>query len=767
MAEETQVNKTAQRLGKVSKVAIYLLVFILPIFFLPFTANVLDFNKQALLIVLVLISLFCWLLRALIEGKLSLNLSWLNLPVIIFLVVLGFATIFSLSSYASFWGWPLNISSSFLTTLGFVLFYFLVINLFQKEDVLGLLLTLVIASLLTIVFAGLQIFGQFLIPFDFTKAVSFNTIGTVNSLGIFVAGLLVLISSLILISRGLMRLFFFLVGLAGFVLLFLVNFWISWILLLVGAMVILTFGITRREIFQASWLVLPMIFLLVSLFFAGLKIPLSGLPATPLEVAPAQKTSLSIAFQVFKDRGPISLLFGSGPGTFVFDYSKFKPVEINQTFFWGVRFGSAASEILDKLATTGFLGLLSFLAILAVFLWLAFQWLIKKTKTAFPWVFGLGIFAAWLAVTVGLFLYSFNLSLAFIFWFLTACFVVLIGAKTKSFVLEPSSLAAIGASFIFILLLILGIGLLFLGGQRYIAEIRYQQALTAVQVGDNQKAVNYLLSAIFHTGQKQDHYLRDLAQVYLFRIQEELNRTKVTPEEIGQRITSLIANAVNSATTATNLEPNNVANWTVRGLVYQNLINLIGGAQDWAIKSYEEAAKLEPKNPFIFTQIGRVYLAQNNLEKAREQFEKSLALKTDYAPAHFQLAMVYIQENKIKEAINKLEETKLVAPFDIGLAFQLGLLYYNDNQFDKAQVELERAVSFDPNYSNARYFLGLIYDKKGKKDLAIEQFERIAQLNPDNEEVPKILANLKAGKAALEGIVPSQPPVEEKPPEKL
>jgi len=38
-------------------------------------------------------------------------------------------------------------------------------------------------------------------------------------------------------------------------------------------------------------------------------------------------------------------------------------------------------------------------------------------------------------------------------------------------------------------------------------------------------------------------------------------------------------------------------------------------------------------------------------------------------------------------------------------------------------------------------------------------------LNPENEEVKKILANLRTGKEALEGIIPAQPPIEEKPEE--
>ena len=101
------------------------------------------------------------------------------------------------------------------------------------------------------------------------------------------------------------------------------------------------------------------------------------------------------------------------------------------------------------------------------------------------------------------------------------------------------------------------------------------------------------------------------------------------------------------------------------------------------------------------------------------------------------------------------------------MAFQLGLIYYNDNKLEKARLEFERAVAFSPDYSNARYFLGLIYDKQGNKQGALGQFENISKLNPDNQEVKNILNNLRSGKPALEEIVQSQPPIEEKPPEQL
>jgi len=754
-------------LDKIAKASIYLLVFLVPIFFLPWTSNVLDFNKQALLLFLVFISLFSWLLKSLIEGKISLNTSCFNIPIILFLLILGIGTYTSVYRYGSFWGWPLNISASFLTTLGFVLLYFLISNVFQTREIFGLLFLLILSSFLAALFGGLQLFGKFTLPLDFTQISSFNTIGTVNSLGIFLAVLLPVLLSLIFITKRLIKFFFLLFAIISLGMLLVINSWVAWITLLAGVIIILVFGISKRELFKPSWLVLPMLFLVLSMFFGVFRIGIPGLPVTPLEVSPSQRASFDIAKGTLKEKP----FLGTGPGTFVYNYSKFKPEVINQTVFWAVRFSAGASDILDKLGTLGILGLLSFVGILGFFLVLGLKKLTPIRGPAeearpYEWILGLGTFAGWLSIVVGLFLYPANLSLAFVFWILTACFIVLTKSQVKRWTLAPGSMASIGASFFFIIILVLGLGLFFMEGQRYIAEVRYLQGVMAWQEGKNDEALKHFLSAISRTGGRQDNYWRDLSQVYLLRIQEEIQKG-AKPEETTKVISPLISNAVNSTKAATDTAPQNVANWSVRGFVFRQMINVLGGAEEWAIKSYQEAIKLEPTNPYLYTELGRVYLAKNEKDKAREQFQKALELKSDYAPARFQIALIYVGENKIAEAISEMENAKRQSPFDVGVAFQLGLLYYNDKQYDKAKAEFERAVGLNENYSNARYFLGLIYDREGRKDEAILQFDKIEKLNPENEEVKKILANLKGGKAALEGITPAQPPIEEKPEEVL
>jgi len=278
-----------------------------------------------------------------------------------------------------------------------------------------------------------------------------------------------------------------------------------------------------------------------------------------------------------------------------------------------------------------------------------------------------------------------------------------------------------------------------------------------------------------------DVYWRDLSQLYLIRLQEILQDPSLTEEQRVDLTQVIISSAVNASEQAIDINPNNVANWSVRGFVYRNLIGLVGGAENLAQESYVMAIELEPTNPYLFTEVGIVYalqadvlgqqgqeeLRQEVLDLALQHFEKAIGLKSDYAPAQFRIALVYDRQGRIVEAINILEQTKQVAPFDVGLAFQLGLLYYRNGDLENAQAELERAISLNENYSNARYFLGLIHDQKGRKTQAIEQFMQIAALNPDNELVMRILENLQGGKSALAGLTPPVLPIQEVPPERL
>lgn len=762
---------------KVSKISIYLLVFLLPILFLPWTANVLDFNKQVLLIVLALAAVFSWMLKILISGRASFNFSVVHAPIAILFLVYAVSSAFSLWRYGSFWGWPQVGSESLLTLLGLILLYFLIINSFERKEIFYLAVALAVSGFLAMFYGLLQIFSKFILPIGFTKAVSFNTVGSINALAVFAAAMIPLLITFLSISKGKkLKIFFLIATLTSIVLLLLVNFSIAWWIVIAGSALIIVFATQKKNVFDNRWLILPMFFLAVALLFSFFNFQIPGTPEKPVEVYLTQKASLDIAKNSLEE----SPLIGSGPGTFLYNFIRFKDIGFNQSALWNLKFNWASSKFLTVLATVGILGALAFLALIGFFIFYGIKFLFGKSyqredetgqDQEFFWTLGMGIFVSFLSTTILYFFYQSNMVIDFFYFVLMACFVSLLYPVKKEIILKPSSFITLGVTFAFTLIFIFGLGILILEGQRYVSAVNYLESLKAFQENRETDAVAKLELAI-RTSPKVDLYWREIAQVYLSAMDKARFDTEMSKEEATNLVQIYINSAVNAAKTATEVNPQNIENWSVRGYIYQNLIGVVGGTKDWAVGAYDEASKLEPANPYFPTQAGIAILTEAGnlpadkkedraklITEAEEKFKKAIELKSDYASAHFQLALAHQMQGDQKQMAEELEIAKQSAPFDVGLAFQLGLIYYQTKDYEKAKSELERAVLLNPNYANALYFLGLSYDELGEKDKAVQVFERLRNNNPDNSLVIQIIKNLEVGEKALKGIVSEEPPV--------
>ena len=87
-------SKGSISLEKVIQKLIYVLVFLLPLWFLPITINAVEFNKQVLLVLLVVITFILWLIKILNQGEATWKSDILNVFLGIFLIVCVLATIF-------------------------------------------------------------------------------------------------------------------------------------------------------------------------------------------------------------------------------------------------------------------------------------------------------------------------------------------------------------------------------------------------------------------------------------------------------------------------------------------------------------------------------------------------------------------------------------------------------------------------------------------------------------------------------------------------
>lgn len=764
--------KNVLALDETIKKLIYALVFLIPLWFLPSAVNAIEFNKQALMVLLVVITLILWLVKILNQGKISWKSNILNIFIGAFLVISILATIFSLRSYGSLIGWPTHLSGSLINILGFLALYILVINNFRGlKETFGLLFAFLISSGIASLIGLVQLWGGFIFSWDFAKVASFNTIGTVNTLGIFAATILSLITALLfVVKKSGMKIFLVVLGLINLLILISINFWLLWVVLGIGMIIVLIFGLMRIVKLEESvgWIALPMVFLAISLIFIFFKPTLPLSPELPTEVGLTYRTGFDVVKSTLKER-PI---LGTGPETFALNYGKYKPEGINQTLFWNIRFSNPPSEFFSIISDLGILGAISFLILLIFFIIKAVKNLLKSIEEETNMLkrfLEIGLFAAWFGLAVSWFLYPQNFTLMFTFWLFFAIYLAESAIfKEKIYNLRQSAKVLLLVSFSFVVVVVLVVGVLYIQGTRFVAEARYKSGLDLIQIeGKLDEGLNKIIRSTV-INPYEDRSYRILSQIFILKLNRDMNLTDLDQQQRANIVQVDAINAINSAVRATTLSPYDVSNWLVRAQTYRQVVGLVNGADDWAESSYEEAIKLDPLNPFSFTELGRIYVQRANLainqgqgsresiakaneylNVALEKFNQAIIIKPDYAPAHFETARIFDAQGRLSEAISRMEINRQLLPQDAGVAFQLGVLYYKAEKYNQAKGEFIRAIVINPDFSNARYFLGLLYDRENNKEDALDQFERIAKLNPDNEHVKDIIGNLRAGLTAL------------------
>lgn len=800
-------SKLVRMCDAIIRWTLYGLVVLVPLFFLPWTIEVSELNKQLLLLVGASIAGMAWMGKMLVERRFEYRRSIVNVMVVLFTAAYGASAWFSQSRYMSIVGDFGQEKAGFVTVLAFVILYFVIINNVRTTQALNKLLSsIILGGFIAAVFALCQGLGAFLLPFEFAKSNSFNTVGTVASLGVYLAFIVTLSGGLLLSGHGgtgkltafLSKGFLVATSVISLFLIAVIDFWPLTVSLVAASALLIAFSFVHaKNVKSIGGVLMPIAALVVGLLLLVFRFPVSlGYPS---EVMPSMKASAEITLKTLRE----SPFLGSGPGTFIFDYAKHRAEVVNSTPFWNIRFDRASSRFLTSLATTGLIGTLSWLLVALFLLVSAGRKLFKADEET--WHLLIGVFSAWALLLVSKFLYSSTLTLEFVFWVMMAVLVVTHRKDFLSVKFENSPRAAMSVSFVFILGLVFTLSGLFVEGQRYAAEIAYANAIRNDKAGGSVDETVKQLDKAVSLNAKNDVYMRNLALAVLVKADRDLAvppkvdkkegekkedfdaRMNAARQEQVNAVAQLTAAAVNTAKAATDINAKNVANWSVLASVYQSLMGVSEGADEWAQKSYEKALELEPGNPALHVELGKVYVYQSDvarqgmdtkdekqkkdaetkmnerLNKAVEEFNRSIALKSDYAPGHYNLALALDRQGKLKEAIAKMESVVAYNPKDVGVGFQLALLYFRDGRKDDAVKLLEQVVKISPNYSNARWYLAAMYEEKGDFDKAIAQIEEVLKLNPENDLVKQKLDELKKKKEAPKEAEAQLPPPVDQP----
>ncbi len=778
----------ASHLRSASRGLIFTLVFLTPLLVVPFTIDPLEINKQTLLMILTLCATLLWFASMLVEKKVRLARGWMNLIPLLFVAAFVIPALSSAAPYLSWIGAHRQEYTSVATAVALGLLIYLTGNTFRDRrshqlmhGVMVVSVALTVSSSLMALF-GLPLFGSL------TSVLAFNTVGTLTNFTTF----LVVVTSFFLASfishkEGdsilndgvfgvLERCLIVLVTLSTFFFLLVVDSSQLWLLFVLSIMSVFLFVFFRAQDFSSrTRLLFPVVLLLCAIPF-WFWLPGLHFSQIPLEVTLNNESSLSIAEKTLQT---YSSNTGTGPGTYLFDFAQFHDAALNETDFWNTRFDRASSHVLTLLPTLGVLGV-TLLSLFVLFLLLRSVHQVVKPRSREAWLESFVHLTPWLILVISAFLVSWNMTLTISFGFFSGLLIsqVMRPEAGRSFDRSPG--AALVCSFFFLCLtLVLLVGV-FLTTERYAAEIAFAKAVKLDRAGMDLQEVVTQLDRATTLNKYHDTYDRNLAEALLLRVGEELSSVSsietLTPES-AQYVQALIAASVNAATQATTLSPNNVLNWLTRGMVYRELVPVMGEASDFAIESYTKATELESVNPSNWVELGKTYLvaaeavrpltlaqdeaaatqAQSTLAdyltQAESAFQKAIELKPNYAPAHFQLALTYVAQGRLDDAVAKMESVAAYNPLDVGVQFQLGVLYLKrgqDGDLSKAQAAFENTIKLSPEYSNAHWFLSSIYEGQGDLARAVQEVETVLELNPGNDLVEARLQKLLAGQVSEE-----------------
>ena len=490
------------------------------------------------------------------------------------------------------------------------------------------------------------------------------------------------------------------------------------------------------------------------------------------EIRPNFETTMNLAMSSWKQ----NFALGIGPNRFASFWASHKPVEINQTQFWNSDFYTGSGFVPTLAITTGLLGLLSLLAFIVMYMMSGIKAIFAQANAGRSRYLATASFLVSLYLWVMLILYTPSIAVLVLAFVFTGLFTVtlvpqgIVGLWRINIFSNPKTnfLSVLTTVILLIMSVAGGYFVWERAAASYVFQngfLEYLKTVNAVLVKESiVKSINLV---------SRDVYWRGLAEISMTDLGVVLgkitNQNQIT-DTVRTEAQTLMANAVESAKKAVEIDRSSFQNWFALARVYEILAsNGIEGSLDSARAAYAEAALRSPSNPSVPLAVARLDAMAGKIDDARANIIKALELKNNYTDAYFTLAQLEVGANNIPAAIRSVEAATVVEPNNAGLFFQLGLLKYNQRDFVGAIGAFERSVTLVPDYANAKYFLGLSYYQSNKKEDALKQFEEIGVSNPDNEEIKTILANLRAGKAIFQDEKPpvstpekrTEPPIKE------
>lgn len=649
------LTKVAQLYSVIFKVALIGLILSSLFLFWNQTTEFYDTPKMIVLIAFVILMLTTQTLKYITDGKMVLTVSPIDLLILLLVIVAVISTFTSESYYVSLLGNAPRVYGSLVSLAVAAIFYYLLVNNLKSEsDAKPVIYTLVISAIILSLLAILSYFNVKFLPFTFTQAPNFSPIGASFSL---VALLCLVMPFLVVsfkarkaISRGLiisiLTLFAVVIVLIG-----------NWSMYIAGGFsIILSAVFVKTSVKDKVLLCVPIIVALVIGALSIISLPgkLGGnvlyqkYQAFPREIQLPFDISWSVSISAFRDHP----FWGTGLGSYLFNFTAYKPVIFNSSPYWNVNFDTPYNEYLLVLATLGAVGLIALMVIGFLAISLAAS-VLRSSESAGELKAAISL--STIVVFILFALHVTTLTSMILSLLVLGLFFALNQHLIRSIYIKLGTIKTSGDDgFTFDVLpvvLIIVMGILAVVSGYYLinftrADFHHRRAVVAAAANNIEAAYNQLANAE-RLNPYNDLYRIDLAQVD-FNIANAIaiakGPTESSPsgsltDDDKTSIRAFLEQSIAASRNATVISPRSANNWIVMGSIYRQISGVAQNAIQFALDAYGRAIDRDPLNPVLRLSVGGVYYSIKSYDMAIQFFTDAIKLKADYPNGYYNLSI--------------------------------------------------------------------------------------------------------------------------------
>jgi len=160
-----------------------------------------------------------------------------------------------------------------------------------------------------------------------------------------------------------------------------------------------------------------------------------------------------------------------------------------------------------------------------------------------------------------------------------------------------------------------------------------------------------------------------------------------------------------------------------------------------AIEAFEHCLKLDPENVVAEYNVGLSYEGLNQSDEAIQAYQNAIAWESQHqlkSPAPFvALARLYLHQNQPEKAVPYLLRAVTAFP-QLSLPHEeLGKAYSVLHRLPEAQEQLEKAVQLSPQKASLRCLLGQVYQQEKMTAKAQTEFGRCTTLRNTQSSAPE------------------------------